>query len=107
MTPKQKKQLLGILRHALTLPATFIINKWFWDLNYFQFGQISSFWRIFLLTFVSFCVAGIIEWIQGAFYGANSTPMEKKDMYNDIIISTVAGFIGALLSNWYFNLFLL
>lgn len=107
MNKNVKKQALGFLRHALTLPATFIINKWFWDVDYFQFAQNTSIFRIVLLTFVSFCVAGVIEWIQGAFYGANSTPEEKKDMYNDIIISTVCGFAGAFLSNWYFNLFML
>lgn len=106
MTPKQKKQLYGILRHAITLPATFFINKWFWDLNYFQFAQIGSIGRIFLLTIISLAVAFSVEAYQG-FKGANRTPEERKDMENDTIISTIAGFVGAVLSNWIFNLFLL
>ena len=106
MTPKQKKQLYGILRHAITLPATFFIDKWFYANNYFQFAEIGSFWRIFILTFVSFWIARVVESVQGLM-GANKTPEERKDMWNDIIVSTTAGFIGVILSEWHFNLFLI
>lgn len=88
---------IAIIRHGVTLPVTLLMTWLFVKYQYFDFHNIGAFWRIAIMTFFSFFAAGVNEWQQGV-RGANRTPIEQKDMENDIIISTLSGLIGVLVT---------
>jgi hypothetical protein len=87
----------GIIRHALTLPATLLLCWLFVAQQWVYFHKIQSLARIIIMTFAAFVLACLVEWWQGT-KGANRTPAEKKDMYNDIAVSTLSGLMGVLIT---------
>lgn len=84
--------------HSLTLPACIL---WVWLMVTYDFLDLrdtGKFFHVFICTFSSAGVAFLVEWIQGVFFGANKTPEQVKASNLDMLASTVAGFVGALLA---------
>ena len=82
--------------HSLTLPACIL---WVWLMVTYDFLDLrdtGKFFHVFICAFSSAAVAFVVEWIQGVFFGANKTPEQVKASNLDMLVSTVAGFVGAL-----------
>lgn len=60
-------------------------------------GYSGRFLQGFLCVFCSLSLAFAIEWIQGAFYGANRTPEERRASNWDMIVSTIAGTLAMII----------
>lgn len=97
----------------------FITNKWhlhaliiiimqpiimFSDSNpkWFDFGNIGNFWRWVILTFASFCIAFVVEWIQRKFFGAHKGKSGSKTSWADIYATTVLAGIGIAINELWF-----
>jgi len=84
--------------HSLTLPTCIL---WVWLMVTYDFLNLrdtGTFFHVFICTFSSAAVAFLVEWVQGAFFGANKTESEVKASNLDMLTSTTAGFVGALLA---------
>lgn len=82
--------------HSLTLPFNilfiWLMNKY----NFLHLADTGTFFHIFICVFSSAAVAFIVEWIEGAFFGANKTPEQVKGSNLDMLASIIAGTVGAL-----------
>ena len=92
---------LHSLTFILAICFLYIGNKYqIMQLHNVKFGGIDGtqwIFRLFISTFSSFWLAAFIEWCQGKFFGANKTAKEIIGSNKDILVSTIAGFIGGLI----------
>jgi hypothetical protein len=82
--------------HSLTLPACIL---WVWLMVTYDFLDLKDtgkFFHVFICTFSSAAVAFLVEWVQGAFFGANKTPEQVKASNLDMLVSTLGGLVGGL-----------
>ncbi len=82
--------------HALTLPGSYFF-LWLMQRNFLDLGDIGAFFQSFMAIFASACIAFVVEWVQGAFFGANRTQEEGKASNLDILVSIIASTIGVIL----------
>lgn len=70
--------------------------------KWFDFGNVGNFWRWVILTFASFCLAFVVEWIQRKFFGAHKGKLGSKTSWADIYATTVAAAIGIAINEIWF-----
>ena len=93
---KINRKIAGSIRHIVALPLATLLTWWFYNSKLFDFHNIGVFWRMFLLVIGTLLISTAIEIFQGML-GANTTPLERKDMQNDIIVSTICALIGSII----------
>ena len=81
--------------HTLTLPGSYFF-LWLMQKNFLDLGDVGTFFQSFLAIFTSGAIAFAVEWVQGAFYGANKTEKERKASNLDILVSIIASTIGVI-----------
>jgi len=84
--------------HLLTIPLGILLIH-LADQNFMYLKDAGNFMIWFLVVFLSFAAGFIVEWIQGAVFGANSTPSESKESNLDILISGLGGFIAVFIGD--------
>lgn len=86
--------------HMHSLIILFVVSVcWYSDFNpeWFDFGNVGAIARGGILVFVSFCIGGFVEWIQGKFYGAHQGIEGTRASNMDVVATTVASLLGVIL----------
>ncbi len=65
--------------------------------GFMSIGETGNFLQVFLSVFGMSFLAFLVEWIEGAVFGANSTLEEAKDSDNDMFVSIIFGITGTAL----------
>jgi len=84
--------------HLLTIPLGILLIH-LADQNFLHLKEAGNFMTWFLVVFLSFSLGFLVEWVQGAFFGANGTPAELKESNLDILISGLGGFIAVFIGD--------
>lgn len=82
--------------HSLTLPFNILFLWLIVNYDFLSLNDTGTFFHIFICIFLSTIAAFLVEWIQGAFFGANKTESEIKASNLDILTSIIAGTVGSL-----------
>ena len=89
----KNKWHLHSITFALCYFGLFITTKY---PKFMSIGESGKFLQGFLCVLCSACLAFIVEWVQGAFYGANKTPSELDASNKDMLVSFSAGVVGMI-----------
>lgn len=81
--------------HMLTLPMSCVFIH-FALKGFLQLDETGNFFIAFITIFISAALGFTVEWIQGAFFGANKTPDEVKASNLDILACIIGGTIGVI-----------
>ena len=84
--------------HLLTIPLGILLIH-LANQNFMYLKDAGNFMIWFLVVFLSFAAGFLVEWVQGAVFGANSTPAESKESNLDILISGLGGFIAIFIGD--------
>lgn len=88
--------------HALILVFV-ILTTWYSDTHplWFDGENVGVVFRGVVITFVSYCTAFVVEWIQSKFFGAHKEKGGGKRSWKDIWATTVVAGVGAILANFF------
>jgi len=84
--------------HLLTIPLGILLIH-LANQNFMYLKDAGNFMICFLVVFLSFSAGFLVEWVQGAVFGANSTNSEIKESNLDILISGLGGFIAIFIGD--------
>jgi len=84
--------------HLLTIPLGILLIH-LADQNFLHLKEAGNLMVWFLVVFLSFSLGFLVEWVQGAVFGANGTSEELKESNLDILISGLGGFIAVFIGD--------
>lgn len=92
-TIKKNRWHLHALTFVFALIGCWLIERY----NFLHLKDAGNVMSVIAIIAGSYGAAFFIEWLQGALFGANRTPSERKASWQDILVSVVAGAAGALI----------